>query len=174
LTQLSSSPVLRELHGHPKAILAFAPLLEGHRLEGLNDRAKRCYRQASSHRGWGGRERGGEDERLKLGRGMMSSMLLVEKEEEEACALNQFNFKDGACAKLWAELTSSSSSSSSMLGVGSRRRSYLSTSSSSASFSSSSSSSSSSFLSLGVPWYRLAAALQAQLKEMLLRESGLR
>ena len=180
LTQLSSSPVLRELHGHPKAILMFAPLLEGHRLEGLLEGAKRCYREASSNWGEGGREGGGEGGGggggLKMGGGMMSAMALteVEKEEEEACALKQFNFKDVACAKLWAELTSSSSSSSSfMLGGGggagreggSQRRSSLSSSSTS-------SVSSSSFLSLGVPWYRLAAALQVQLKEMLLRKSG--
>jgi len=42
----------------------------------------------------------------------------------------------------------------------------------SSSSTSSASASSSSILSLGVPWYRLAAALQVQLKEMLLRESG--
>ena len=90
---------------------------------------------------------------------------MVEKEEEKAEEekVMHLTFGDVACARLWSELTSSSSSSSSSSSLIAGRASPP---------TSSTSSSSSSFLSLGVPWYRLAAALQHQLKEMLLRESG--
>jgi len=48
--ELASSPVLAELHGHPRAIVTFAPLLEENKLEELLERAKECYAEATKTR----------------------------------------------------------------------------------------------------------------------------
>ena len=47
LSQLAASAVMKELHGHPKAIVMFAPLLETNRLENLTDSARQCYLEAT-------------------------------------------------------------------------------------------------------------------------------
>jgi len=47
LSQLAASAVMKELHGHPKAIVMFAPLLETNRLENLTENARQCYLEAT-------------------------------------------------------------------------------------------------------------------------------
>jgi hypothetical protein len=131
----------------------FAPLLEGHRLEGLLPEAKRCYRLAAASKESGATNFNGP------------GPAEADREDADVPLPAILHFQDEAAGRLWAELTASPSS---MLGPkggasgggASYRQSYLTLSSTS----------SSSFLSLGVPWYRLAAALQSQLKEMLLRK----
>lgn len=118
LTQLASSPVLRALHGHPKAILTFAPLLEGHRLDGLTEGAKRCYREATRRHsfssaaamgapllagggGGGGGVLGGGG--MQNGGSAAGAHGGVEHEEPEEEG-QQLQFKDPAAAKVWAEV----------------------------------------------------------------------
>jgi hypothetical protein len=83
LAQLAMSPVLKELRGHPKAIISFAPLLESSRLENLLEAAKRCYREARARRPAQDGPGGGEDAEPRV------------------------VFKDAACERLWHQLVSS-------------------------------------------------------------------
>jgi hypothetical protein len=79
LAQLAVNPVMRELRGHPKAIVMFAPLLEGNRLESLGEAAQRCYKAAIKKPDDESKDDGGP----------------------------RLFFKDASCEKLWTEVSAS-------------------------------------------------------------------
>lgn len=154
--ELAASPVIRELRGHPKAIVMFAPLLEDHRLEELLDRAKQCYVEASQQQalseapsmgeegaGAGGGATGGPDgsggglvgggKGGGEGEGKELDALALERETEEA----KRYLRDPGCQRLWLEVVRQG---------GARQ---------------------SSSMHQGVPWYRLTDALQEELRKAL-------
>ena len=157
--ELAASPVIRELRGHPKAIVMFAPLLEDHKLEELLERAKQCYVEASQQaalaeapsageeagmgaggggggpdggKGGGGGGLGGKGAGGE-GEGRELDALALEREMEEA----KRYLRDPGCQRLWLEVVRQG---------GARQ---------------------SSSMHQGVPWYRLTDALQEELRKAL-------
>ena len=142
--ELAASPVIRELRGHPKAIVMFAPLLEDNRLEGLLDKAKQCYVEASQA-AQVETPSVGEEDGDGAGRGIRAvdgskdegkelDALTLEREMEEA---RRF-LREPTCQHLWLEVVRQG---------GARQ---------------------SSSMHQGVPWYRLTDALQEELRKALL------
>ncbi|KAM3575264.1 hypothetical protein VYU27_002850 [Nannochloropsis oceanica] len=139
--ELAASPVIRELRGHPKAIVMFAPLLEDHRLKDLFEKAKLCYLEASTAAeidlpskeeeegggGTGGRRSNFDAEAKEL------DASTLEKETEAA---RRF-LRDPMSQRLWLEVVRQG---------GARQ---------------------SSSMHQGVPWYRLTDALQEELRGAL-------
>jgi hypothetical protein len=148
--ELAASPVIRELRGHPKAIVMFAPLLEDHRLEDLYDKAKQCYVDASqvvevdtpsmgeeeSGIGGGGGGGGSRISSAENGRDEKRELdaLALARETEEA---RQF-LREPTSQRLWLEVVRQG---------GARQ---------------------SSSMHQGVPWYRLTDALQEELRKALI------
>ena len=144
--ELAASPVIRELRGHPKAIVMFAPLLEDHRLEDLYEKAKQCYLEASTAAevelpskeeeegvgGGGGGGTGGRGSTVDV-EGKELDALTLERETEEA---RRF-LRDSTLQRLWLEVVRQG---------GARQ---------------------SSSMHQGVPWYRLTDALQEELRRAL-------
>lgn len=115
--ELASSPVLSELHGHPRAIVSFAPLLEEHKLEELMERAKECYTEATKTRSPPVNDRRDEGGNIGANGGGIMGMMrgegtagalhtepsdgaLSEREVDEA----RRYLTDPACQRIWLEV----------------------------------------------------------------------
>ena len=102
---------MTELHGHPRAIVTFAPLLEENKLEELLERAKECYIEATKTKAPVVSERreevgGGLPGMMRDGAGggtlhADGEVVLSEREVDEA----KRYLTDPACQRIWLEVS---------------------------------------------------------------------